>query len=193
MLLRRTAAFREKIEDRRDRRLGEAHGRRPYVRKATVRAIDELRSDAAQGRLIRVGGKGRIASLTANTLRPVGSSAGKRLARFVLLLPWAVPVSLAAMAWTWILDSTFSVVNWTLKVMGLLDGWLYWLGEPNLAVVAIILVHVWRLFPLATVLILAGISAIPTEVLEASIVDGAGFWRRLGAWLLSLLPIEGQI
>src|SRR2546426_12119139 len=45
---------------------------------------------------------------------------GKRLARFVLLLPWAVPVSLAAIAWTWIFDSTFSVINWTLKAAGLL-------------------------------------------------------------------------
>ncbi|HYT83448.1 MAG TPA: sugar ABC transporter permease, partial [Gemmatimonadales bacterium] len=43
---------------------------------------------------------------------------GKRTARFVLLLPWAVPVSLAAIAWTWIFDSTFSVINWTLKVAG---------------------------------------------------------------------------
>jgi len=40
---------------------------------------------------------------------------GKRFARFELLLPWAVPVSLAAIAWTWIFDSTFSVINWTLR------------------------------------------------------------------------------
>src|SRR2546426_4236451 len=43
---------------------------------------------------------------------------GKRFARFILLLPWAVPVSLAAIAWTWIFDSTFSVINWTLKAAG---------------------------------------------------------------------------
>src|SRR5216110_3887438 len=74
---------------------------------------------------------------------------GKRFARFVLLLPWAVPVSLAAIAWTWIFDSTFSVINWTLKVAGLLHGWLYWLGEPGLALVAIIIVQAWRIFPFA--------------------------------------------
>src|SRR5207247_1991458 len=64
---------------------------------------------------------------------------GKRFARFVLLLPWAVPVSLAAIAWTWIFDSTFSVINWTLKASGLLHGWLYWIGDPGLALTAIII------------------------------------------------------
>ncbi len=104
---------------------------------------------------------------------------GKRTARFVLLLPWAVPVSLAALAWTWIFDSTFSVINWTLKVAGLLHGWLYWLGEPALALVAIIIVQAWRIFPFATVIVLAGLASLPQDVMEAAIVDGAGFWRRL--------------
>ena len=104
---------------------------------------------------------------------------GKRFARFVLLLPWAVPVSLAAIAWTWIFDSTFSVINWTLKVAGLLPGWLYWLGDPALALLAIIIVQAWRIFPFATVIVLAGLSSIPPDVVEAAIVDGAGFWRRL--------------
>jgi len=112
---------------------------------------------------------------------------GKRTARFVLLLPWAVPVSLAAIAWTWIFDSTFSVINWTLKVAGLLHGWLYWLGQPGLALVAIIIVQAWRIFPFATVIVLAGLASLPQDVMEAAIVDGAGFWRRLFQVELPLL------
>src|SRR5439155_237288 len=112
---------------------------------------------------------------------------GKRFARFVLLLPWAVPVSLAAIAWTWIFDSTFSVINWTLKAAGLLHGWLYWLGEPALVLVAIIIVQAWRILPFATVIVLAGLSSIPQEIVEAAIVDGAGFWRRLFQIELPLL------
>jgi multiple sugar transport system permease protein len=111
---------------------------------------------------------------------------GKRLARFVLLLPWAVPVSLAAIAWTWIFDSTFSVLNWTLKTMGLLQGWLYWLGDPALALISIMLVQTWRIFPFATMIVLAGASALPQDVLEAAVVDGAGFWRR---WFQVELPL----
>jgi multiple sugar transport system permease protein len=112
---------------------------------------------------------------------------GRRTVRFLLLLPWAAPVSLAAMAWTWIFDSTFSVVNWTLKVAGLLRGWLYWFGDPTLAMIAIITVHVWRMFPFATVVVLAGMSAIPQDIREAAVIDGAGFFRRLFAVQLPLL------
>ncbi|HYX81424.1 MAG TPA: sugar ABC transporter permease, partial [Gemmatimonadales bacterium] len=112
---------------------------------------------------------------------------GKRVARFVLLLPWAVPVSLAAIAWTWIFDSTFSVINWTLRVAGLMHGWLYWLGQPTLAICAIIIVQTWRIFPFATVIVLAGVTSIPSEIMEAAVVDGAGFWRRLFQIELPLL------
>lgn len=112
---------------------------------------------------------------------------GRRIFRFLILLPWAVPVSLAVLAWIWIFDSTFSVLNWTLKVMGLLHGWLYWLGDPVLAITAIIVVNVWRMFPFATVIILAGLTSIPQDVREAAIVDGAAFWRRLFQIELPLL------
>src|SRR6059036_264999 len=112
---------------------------------------------------------------------------GRRLVRFLILLPWAAPVSLAAMAWTWIFDSTFSVINWTLKVAGFLHGWFYWFGDPGLALVAIVTVQAWRIFPFATVIVLAGLSSIPQDVVEAAIVDGAGFWRRLFQVELPLL------
>ncbi|MDR7418280.1 MAG: sugar ABC transporter permease [Armatimonadota bacterium] len=113
--------------------------------------------------------------------------AGRRVVRFLLLLPWAAPVALAAIAWTWIFDSTFSVVNWTFLVLGLTNRWLYWFGEPTLATIAIITVHVWRMFPFATVITLAGMSAIPQEIHEAAIVDGAGFSRRFFQVSLPLL------
>jgi multiple sugar transport system permease protein len=89
---------------------------------------------------------------------------GRRVFRFLRLLPWAVPVSLAALAWVWIFDSTFSIVNWTLRFLGLLHGWLYWFGDPTLALIAIIIVQVWRMFPFATVIILAGLSGIPQDI-----------------------------
>ncbi len=113
--------------------------------------------------------------------------AGRRIVRFLLLLPWAAPVALAAIAWTWIFDSTFSVINWTFLVMGVTRRWLYWFGDPALATIAIITVHVWRMFPFATVITLAGMSSIPQEINEAAVVDGAGFWRRLFQVNLPLL------
>src|SRR5881628_1067898 len=102
---------------------------------------------------------------------------GRRLVRFLILLPWAAPVSLAAM-------------DWTLKVAGFLHGWFYWFGDPGLAKIAIVTVHVWRTFPFATVVVLAGMASIPRDISEAAVIDGAGFWRKLfQVDLPLLLPI----
>jgi multiple sugar transport system permease protein len=126
-----------------------------------------------------------LATTAANVLE--ASFFGKRALRMLLLLPWAVPVSLATMAWAWIFDSTFSVINWTLRDLGLFHGWIYWLGDPELAMAAIIIIHVWRMFPFATVVLLAGMTSIPTEIREAAVIDGASFWRRLFQVNLPLL------
>src|SRR5215470_10914112 len=101
---------------------------------------------------------------------------GKLLVRFLILMPWAAPISLATLGWLWIFDSTFSVINWVLKVVGWLGPgqWYYWLGDPTLGMVAIIIVHVWRLLPFSTVILLAGLTSIPSEVHEAADIDGAG-------------------
>jgi multiple sugar transport system permease protein len=113
---------------------------------------------------------------------------GKQLVRFLILLPWTAPISLGAIGWLWIFDSVFSPMDWILRALGFLgvphalfgaDSNLYWLGRPVLAMASVILVQTWRILPLATVILLAGISAIPREVLDAAAVDGASFWRRL--------------
>lgn len=112
---------------------------------------------------------------------------GKWLVRLLVLLPWTTPVALSAIAWLWLLDSIFSPIDWVLRQVGLLGtpGALlgpesneYWLGEPVLAMGSVVAVHVWRLTPLAAVIIMAGLVAIPRDVEEAAIVDGAGYWRR---------------
>jgi multiple sugar transport system permease protein len=105
---------------------------------------------------------------------------GKWIVRLLLLLPWVAPISLGTIGWLWILDSIYSVINWTLEAVGLIrpDEWPMWLGIPHLAMGSVITVHVWRLLPLATIILLAGLSSIPKEIHEAARVDGAGFWRQ---------------
>ena len=105
---------------------------------------------------------------------------GKWVVRFLLLLPWVAPISLGTIGWLWILDSTYSVINWTLQALALVpaEGGFMWLGIPHLAMGSIITVHVWRILPLATVIILAGLTAIPQEIHDAAAVDGAGPWRK---------------
>jgi multiple sugar transport system permease protein len=106
---------------------------------------------------------------------------GRWLVRLLVLLPFVAPISLGAIGWLWILDSIYSVINWTLVHTGLVgpDVWPIWLGQPRLAMGSIIMVHVWRLLPLATVIIMAGLSSIPQDIHDAAAIDGASYWRHL--------------
>jgi multiple sugar transport system permease protein len=106
---------------------------------------------------------------------------GRGFVRFLILLPWVAPISLGAIGWKWILDSLYSVINWVLVMFHLYKPYSapMWLGEPTLAMISVILVHTWRLLPFSTVILLAGLTAIPKDIPEAAQVDGAGFWRTM--------------
>lgn len=126
---------------------------------------------------------------------------GKWFVRFLIMLPWTAPIALGAIGFLWFLDSVFSPIDWLLRAMGLLGkpgalfgpaSNLYWLGRPLLAMAAVILVHVWRLLPLATVILISGMNSIPKEIVEAAQMDGAGYFRRLFHINLPLLfPVIG--
>ena len=105
---------------------------------------------------------------------------GRKFVRAIIILPWAVPVALATVAWQWMFDSLYSVINWTMIALGFITRAQApnWLGNPDLAMLSVIVVNAWRFFPFAIVIFLAGITAIPQDVLDAATVDGAGFWRR---------------
>ncbi len=106
---------------------------------------------------------------------------GKNLARAFLLLPFIVPTVLSTVAWMWILDPTFSVINWTLLNTGLVRTNFSWLGNPTLAMVSIIAVNTWRGLPFYGITLLAGLQTIPPDLYEAAAIDGAGavqrFWH----------------
>jgi multiple sugar transport system permease protein len=130
------------------------------------------------------------AGLIAHALtRPIR---GKWLLRFLIILPWAAPVPLSTIGWLWIYDSLFSVVNWVAKQLHLVDQFNppQWLGDPTLALAAVISVHAWRIIPFAVVIFLAGLASIPSEVEDAAKVDGAVGLKKF--WYVTLplqLPI----
>jgi multiple sugar transport system permease protein len=114
----------------------------------------------------------------------------KWVVRFLVLLPWTTPVALSAVAWLWMLDSVYSPIDWVLREIGLIDSNSYFLGKDNLAMGSVIAVHVWRIVPLATVIIMAGLISIPGDIKDAAAVDGARFWRMLWEITLPLtLPV----
>lgn len=123
---------------------------------------------------------------------------GKKIFRFLVMLPWTTPIALSVLGWFWIFDSVYSPIDYVFRQIGLLGPdslWgpqrnMYWLGETELAQGAVLMIHVWRTLPLATVILMGGLTSIPADINEAAEMDGAGFWRKL--WYIRLpllLPI----
>ena len=124
---------------------------------------------------------------------------GKWFARFLIMLPWATPIALGTIGWLWLLDSKFSPIDWVLRSLHLLgepgallgsQKNLFYLGRLELAKASIIVIYVWRMLPLSAVILMAGLTSIPQDLLDQADVDGAGFWRTLFQIKLPLiLPI----
>jgi multiple sugar transport system permease protein len=101
--------------------------------------------------------------------------------RGAILLPWVVPTALSTLAFLWIFDATYSIINWILLRLGVIDRGILWLGKPHLAMLSVIIVNTWRGMPFFAISILAGLVSIPQELYEAAKTDGAGplasFWH----------------
>ncbi|MFQ5917003.1 MAG: carbohydrate ABC transporter permease [Candidatus Binatia bacterium] len=138
--------------------------------------------------------------ILANILAQVLSQdfRGKWVARMLIMLPWATPIALGTIGWLWLLDSKFSPIDWVLQAVHLLGpdtllgpgNHMNFLGREGLAMASVIMVYVWRMLPLATVILMAGLTSIDQDVLDQAEVDGASFWRSLFQIKLPLiLPI----
>jgi multiple sugar transport system permease protein len=115
---------------------------------------------------------------------------GKAFTRAFILLPFIIPTVLSTFAWKWMFDPTFSVINWTLFQLDLIHSRINWLGDPNLALISVIIVNVWRGVPFFAISLLAGLQTINPELQEAAAIDGARPWQRFWhvTWPL-LLPV----
>jgi len=115
---------------------------------------------------------------------------GKAFTRAFILLPFIIPTVLSTFAWKWMFDPTFSVINWMLFRAGLLHGRINWLGDPDLALISVIIVNIWRGVPFFAISLLAGLQTISPELNEAAAIDGARPWNRFWyvTWPL-LLPV----
>ena len=97
----------------------------------------------------------------------------KAFLRAIVLLPFIVPTALSAIAFWWMYDTQFSVISWTLTRMGLIHGYIDFLGEPWLARFSAIAANVWRGVPFVAITLLAGLQTIPPSLYEAASLDGA--------------------
>lgn len=111
----------------------------------------------------------------------------KAFLRAIVLLPWIVPTVLSAIAFWWIFDAQFSIISWALTELGLIDSYINFLGEPNLARASVIAANIWRGIPFVAICLLAGLQTIPTSLYEAATLDGTNSWQRFRYVTLPML------
>lgn len=115
---------------------------------------------------------------------------GRMIVRSLIIIPWAMPIAISAIAWRWMFDPLYSVINWVLINAHIVSGFPQWLGEPGLAMSSVIMVNVWRGLPFSAIILMAGLTAVPQELIDASKVEGASFLQR---WRMVMVPIIAPI
>lgn len=105
------------------------------------------------------------------------SFAGRGIILGIVILPWALPPVVNGVIWKLIYDPSFGLLNDILIKLKLIDHFHVWLGDPQFSLVWVALVHIWKMMPLAAVVILAQLQTIPDELYEAAKIDGASSWQ----------------
>lgn len=103
---------------------------------------------------------------------------GRDIARGLIAVPWATPWLVVTLVWYVMFNPQMGPINEFLKLFGVVETGVPWLYQRSTALLAIIIVTAWRLFPAATLLILAGLQSISKELYDAAKVDGAGRWQQ---------------
>jgi trehalose/maltose transport system permease protein len=110
---------------------------------------------------------GMIIALVLNT-----DFKGRGVVRAAILVPWAIPTIVSAKMWSWMLNDQFGILNDLFMRIGLINNPIAWTANSDTAMIAVLIVDVWKTTPFMALLILAGLQMIPGDVYEAARIDG---------------------
>jgi multiple sugar transport system permease protein len=122
-----------------------------------------------------------LALLVDQPLRGVG------VFRTAYFLPVVIGLGTSSLLWVWLLNDRVGIINGVLMDLGWIKNPVIWLGDKDLAMFSIIFSVVWKTVGFTMILLLAGMQAIPEELYQAAMVDGASFWDRLRYITMPLL------
>ncbi|PMC74807.1 carbohydrate ABC transporter permease [Brachybacterium sp. UMB0905] len=152
----------------------------PFVLAATWRSVIWTASNMVLQVLIGV----IVAMLLNAPLR------GRRVARALVLVPYMVPAIVAALIFQYMFNDVTGVVNYVMQTVGVIDEPLGWLSNPDLIMITIVLVNVWKYSPFFTIIVLARLQSIPHDLYEAVSIDGGSWWHRFTTVTLpSIIPV----
>jgi multiple sugar transport system permease protein len=103
---------------------------------------------------------------------------GRTAARLVIISPWVVPSAIGSLVWMFLFDGHLGLVNYVLLAIGAIDRPITFLVDRHWSMWAVIIASVWKSYPFFTIMLLAGLQAIPSQYYEAARIDGAPRWRQ---------------
>ena len=109
---------------------------------------------------------------------------GRGMLRALILVPWALPITIDAIMWKWIFNASYGALNGFLWQLGVIDSYRAWLSDYQTAMHLVIVADVWKVTPLVVLLTLAALQTIPPSLYEAAVVDGANRWHSF--WRVTL-------
>ena len=112
---------------------------------------------------------------------------GRGIVRTIAIIPWALPTAVMGLAWAWIFNDEFGAINDILQRLGSIDTGINWLGQPTLAMIALIVADVWKTTPFIGIILLAGLQSISLDLYEAHALDGANSWQSFKSITLPLI------
>jgi multiple sugar transport system permease protein len=118
-----------------------------------------------------------------------GVFVGRGLARGILMIPYVISAVAASYVWRWMYHSDFGVIGAASVALGLTTEPLNFLDNTQTVMASLIAVNVWKEFPFAMIMMLAGLQTVPDQLLRAARVDGAGAWHRF--WHVTMPHLKG--
>lgn len=115
---------------------------------------------------------GMVVALALNAEFP-----GRGIVRAAILIPWAIPTIVSAKMWQWMLNDQFGIINVVLLNLGLIHDKIAWTASADTAMVAVLIVDIWKSTPFMALLTLAALQMLPREILEVARLDGASPWQ----------------
>ena len=147
-----------------------------YIRLAFDSRFRKSVATTAAFTVVSVGAEFLIGLLLALCVDALRSR--RNAVRTILLVPWTLPTAVIAVLWAWIFNDEYGVLNALLLRVGILHSPLTWLGQPDLAMFAIVVADVWKTTPFVFLILLAGLQNVPRDLYEAIEIDGGGTWAR---------------
>ena len=129
---------------------------------------------------------GMVVALALNAEFP-----GRGIVRAAILIPWAIPTIVSAKMWQWMLNDQFGIINVALLNLGLIHDKIAWTASADTAMIAVLIVDIWKTTPFMALLILAALQMLPREILEVARLDGASPWQMF--WRVTLPLIRPAV